>query len=173
MHTLFEGVSPLLLNQLFGYLISNHFVTLDEINSEIKRVCSDYSEVDTLPSRVFFDNGRFHFKQKGYINFFLCLNFNYLFVYIFTAAQMKTLVRYLPFAIGRKIPDQDAHWTCFLTYWEICNIALAYEVKKEDSTHLGWLIQVFLEMFKSLYGDTVNLTPKMHQLIHFSEQMLR
>lgn len=50
MHTLFEGVSPLLLNQLFDYLVSNHFVTLEEINSEMKQMCSGYSEVDTIPS---------------------------------------------------------------------------------------------------------------------------
>ncbi len=86
---------------------------------------------------------------------------------------MKTLVRYLPLAIGFSIPDEDSHWSCFLTYWEICNMALAYSVTAEDSSHLGWLVEVFLEMFTALYGDTVNLTPKMHHLVHLPEQMLR
>lgn len=100
--------------------------------------------------------------------YIVCLvNFNYL---IMTAAQMKTLVRYLPLAIGQNVPVQVEHWACFVVYWEICNVALAFEITEEDSSHLEWLVEVFLEMFKSLYGDTVNFT---HQLIHLASQMLR
>ena len=96
----------------------------------------------------------------------------YVHVFLYTASQMKTLVRLLPLSIGGYVPEEDEHWSCFLIFWEICNRSLAFEVTKEDAGHLSWLAEAFLESFTSLYSlDSV--TPKMHQMVHFPEQVLR
>ena len=68
MHSLFEGVSTHLLNQLFHHLIDDGIITLEEVNSEVKKLCSGYSDFDTMPAPVYRDGGsqsKFHFKQKG------------------------------------------------------------------------------------------------------------
>ena len=186
MHSLFEGVSTHLLNQLFHHLIDDGIITLEEVNSEVKKLCSGYSDVDTMPAPVYRDGGsqsKFHFKQKGmcvslsgtmFLIHSTCSTNSPYVIVLSTASQMKTLVRYLPLAIGDKVSDEDEHWTCFLTFWEICNVALAFEVRQEDAVHLGWLVQIFLEMFQSLYCEQqVTITPKMHHLVHLPDQMLR
>ena len=58
MHSLFEGVSTHLLNQLFHHLIDDGIITLEEVNSEVKKLCSGYSDVDTMPAPVYRD-GRY------------------------------------------------------------------------------------------------------------------
>ena len=84
-----------------------------------------------------------------------------------------TLVKFLPLAIGESIPEGDEHWSCFLVFWEICKISLAFEIREEDAGHLGWLVAIFLEMFSFLYSEGVNITPKMHHLVHLPDQILR
>lgn len=45
------------------------------------------------------------------------------------------------------------------------------EVTQNDSLHLAWLVQTYLESFKDLYGGS-SITPKMHHLVHLPEQIL-
>ena len=64
MHSLFEGVSTHLLNQLFHHLINDDILDLDEINREVNKICLGYS----MPAPVYRDGrsqSEFHFKQKG------------------------------------------------------------------------------------------------------------
>ena len=68
MHTLFEGVSTHLLNQLFKHLVDDGIVTLNDINEEVSKLCTGYSEYDFMPAPVYRDcgsNSNFHFRQKG------------------------------------------------------------------------------------------------------------
>ena len=83
---------------------------------------------------------------------------------------MMTLVRHLPLFIGDWIDHDDDHWECFLLLWDICSVVCSFEVTTDDATHLGWLIETYLEAFTSLYGTSV--TPKMHYLVHLPKQML-
>ena len=83
---------------------------------------------------------------------------------------MMTLVRLLPLMIGKFIEQDDDHWECFLKLWDICSIACAFEVVKEEAVHLIWLTEMYLEAFKSLYSTSV--TPKMHYLVHLPQQIL-
>ena len=65
MHTLFEGVVPVALNQLFKHIVDNQFITLQSINDNISHYCSDSS---TKPAIIYRDGGvctSFVFKQKG------------------------------------------------------------------------------------------------------------
>ena len=92
---------------------------------------------------------------------------------LFTASQVKNLVRILPLAIGEYIPEDDQHWLCFLLFWDICNMALSFAVMVKDAGHLAWTVEAFVESFKSLYLNEASITPKMHQLVHLPEQIIR
>ena len=175
MHSIFEGVSSLLLNQLFQWLINvKTIVSLDVVNNELQKLCDGYSEIDSKPAPVYRDKSKtnFHFKQKGSLMFLVSIQPPSI-EYYFIASQMKTLVRYLPAAIGKFIPEDDDHWACFLLFWEICNLSLAFKITKKLADHMEWLVEAFLESFSSLYSAEVNMTPKLHHLVHFPEQILR
>ena len=130
-----------------------------------------YIEIE-VPIQIFISSK----KVVMHVNFCVyCTNYRCLYVLslLFIATQIKTLVRYLPLAIGCRVSEDDQHWTCFLIFWEICAIALSFEVRKEEALHLGWLTKAFLELFHDLYCEEVNITPKMHQLVHLPQQILR
>lgn len=82
-----------------------------------------------------------------------------------TASQAMTLAHLSPFMIGDLVPGDDEHWDCFLTLWDICSIACAYEIAVADAAHLAWLVQIYLESFAQLY-TVVSVPPKVHFLIH-------
>ena len=46
---------------------------------------------------------------------------------------MMTLMRLLPFMIGKFIDFDDDHWECFLMLCTICNLVCAFEATLEDS----------------------------------------
>lgn len=73
--------------------------------------------------------------------------------------------------IGSYVPSDDEHWECFLLLWDICSMVCAYEMTSEDSVHLAWLVQTYLECFTHLYGED-RITPKMHHLVHLPEQII-
>ena len=90
---------------------------------------------------------------------------------VFVASQMMTLIRLLPFMIGGFV-DEDDHWNCFLLLWDISTMACAYSVTENDALQLAWVVEMYLESYKDLYGDST-ITPKMHHLVHLPEQIMR
>ena len=46
---------------------------------------------------------------------------------------------------------------CFLKLWDICSIACAFEVVKEEAVHLMWLTEMYLEA-----SDVVTRTTAVH-----------
>jgi hypothetical protein len=132
MHTLFEGVVPHYLNELFKHLIDDDVVSLQYINQSLGLICGDGST--SKPATIFREGGngtRFIFRQK--------------------ASQMESIIRFLPLSIGADIPEDDRHWECLMILWDICNISLAFEVTPEDAGHMSWLAELFLESFSTLY----------------------
>lgn len=87
------------------------------------------------------------------------------------ASQVMTLTRLLPFIIGEYVASDDEHWECFLLLWDISSMACAFEVSESDATHLAWLVETYLEGYKSLYETS--LIPKMHYLVHLPQQIIK
>lgn len=83
---------------------------------------------------------------------------------------MMTLVRLLPFILGKYIQENDEHWDLFLSLWDICAVITTFKVTHELSTKLAWMVEAYLEGIVDLYGSKA-ITPKMHQLVHLQEQM--
>ena len=78
---------------------------------------------------------------------------------------MMTLLRLLPFMIGKMIEEDDDHWQRFLLLWDIGSLVNSFEVTQRDTVHLAWLVKMYLSSFKQLYPD-VSIIPKMHYLVH-------
>lgn len=91
--------------------------------------------------------------------------------FVYVTSQMITLVRLLPLMVGHLINEDDDHWMCFLTLWDICGMVLSFQSTEIDSVHLSWLVEVYLEAFRQLYNDA-SVIPKLHYLVHLPQQMM-
>lgn len=88
-----------------------------------------------------------------------------------SASQMMTLIIELPMIIGDKIPLDDKQWKSLLLLIKICKIALAPSCSKDMVCYLRGLTEEELGTFKLFYPGE-NITPKMHNLLHYPSQIL-
>ena len=173
MHTIFEGVATLHLQALLHYLIDNKkSITLVQLNTTLRT--HKYQSSETKPSPIKEDNdGSYHIKQTGmyivHVQYIAIFMFYLTCTYI--ASQMMTLIHLLPFLIGHYI-EYDDHWECYLLLLSVCDMCCAFEVQPDDPAKLSWLVQMYLESFASLYSSTHSITPKMHYMTHFPQQMI-
>lgn len=86
------------------------------------------------------------------------------------AAQMWTLARFLPLAIGHLVPNNEPHWYNFLRLLEIMDILFARKVSKEDCGYLESLISDHHIAFCQLYDQPI--TPKLHSMVHIPRLIL-
>ena len=82
---------------------------------------------------------------------------------------MWLLGRLLPLMVGSYVPEDDAHWICFLNSLRILCIATAFEITEDAIAVLSMLIEDYLHQFNELYPNSV--TPKMHYLLHLPCQI--
>ena len=82
---------------------------------------------------------------------------------------MWLLGRLLPVMVGKYVPDNDMHWSCYLQLLRILAVTTAIEVTYETPSVLSLLIRDYLVTFKSLHPNS--FTPKVHYLLHLPLQM--
>ena len=71
--------------------------------------------------------------------------------------------------IGDLVPEDDQKWECFLLLLEI----VKHCTSRVTSTKAAAIVAALVDQnFKNSYPGT-NLTPKIHYMVHFSEQLLR
>jgi len=97
---------------------------------------------------------------------------NYLYLFIYTAAQMWCLARLLPLMIGHKVPKNDRHWLNFLQMLDIIDIVFAPVITQDQIAFLRIIIKEHHESFVQLYPHC-NITPKLHYMIHYPHWMSR
>ena len=85
--------------------------------------------------------------------------------------QMWTLGRYLPFAIGHLIPEDNEYWENYLRLLEIIDIVFARKVPMDECGYLESLIRDHHTSFKELYPEA-SITMKMHSMIHMPRLIL-
>ena len=88
------------------------------------------------------------------------------------AMQMWTMGRFLPFAIGHLVPEDDKNWENFLCLLEIVDILFARRISEDQCGYLEALISDHHSTFKELYPDA-SITMKLHSLIHMPRLILK
>ena len=88
------------------------------------------------------------------------------------ASQAWTLAVILPLIIGHKIPHEDIHWECFLLLVQIIQLCTAKVSSLSSALFLASLVDQHHQMFVDCYPG-VNVLPKMHYMVHLSDQILR
>jgi hypothetical protein len=89
-----------------------------------------------------------------------------------SASQCWTLGRYLPLIIGDLVPIDDINWRCFLYLHDILGICMSPCISAVTISYLSELIAIHHKVFRECYSS-VNITPKLHYLIHIPEQIRR
>lgn len=90
----------------------------------------------------------------------------------YEAAQMWTLGRFLPFAIGHMILEGDENWSNFLRLLEIMDILFSRRIRVDECGFLESLISDHHLCFRDLYPD-VPITMKMHSMVHMPQNILK
>lgn len=85
---------------------------------------------------------------------------------------MWTLATCLPLIIGHYVPEDDIHWECYLLLVQISKYCTAKVTSKVSVAYLRALIDQHHQEFRKCYPDA-SITPKMHYMVHFPQQMLR
>ena len=85
--------------------------------------------------------------------------------------QMWTLARFLPLIIGQLIPEENKFWLNFLRLLDIMDILFSTSLSPEDCGYLEALISDHHTCFFELYSS-LNVTPKLHNLIHMPRLIL-
>ena len=71
--------------------------------------------------------------------------------------------------VGKYVLDNDTHWKCYVQLLRILTVSMAIEVTEDTISVLSLLTRDYLEMFNSLYPDSI--TPKLHYLLHLPRQI--
>ena len=152
MHDIMEGAAPTEIKLLFSHCFASKYFTLNDYNKFLLSFNFGYSFNDKpLPilSTVFTTDT----SLKS------------------SASQMITLLRNLPFIIGRYIPEGDQNWTCFLLLRKILDICLCPVLPQSISATLSVLINDHHTLFVTLYGKNKYI-PKMHFMVHYPIQII-
>ena len=85
---------------------------------------------------------------------------------------MWLLGRILPFIVGNRVPNNDAHWLNYTALLTIVDLLLAPELTEDDCAHLSVLIDEHHQEFIDLY-PRASVTPKIHYLVHMARLILK
>jgi hypothetical protein len=174
MHVLLEGVVTREIRILLHHCIHEGYIMLAALNRQIKEIILDTKkkrivlhrylgrpliEITSWDREILYD-----FEWLGILSDCLIL--------VYIASQSWCLAVTLPLLIGDVVPETDLHYQCFLTLLTILSISMAHTMHTDDACLLAATIANHHYRFHQLYpGETV--TPKMHYMIHFPQQLLK
>lgn len=151
MHDMLEGVCPYEVKLLLNHFIfSDKFISLSEVNQQIKSFHYSFTDKKNKPSVLAYDrlqNAADHkLGQK--------------------AAQMWCLVRMLPFLIGDRIPQGNVHYDLLLFLLQCMDIIYASCITSGQTVYLKHLISEHHAHFKRIFPES-NMINKHHHMVHY------
>ena len=149
MHDLFESVIPYELKLLIGYCINKSYFSIHTLNHRLSAFDFGYSEIGDRPASI---DSEAKLRQ--------------------TASQNLLLARIFPLLVGDLVPRGNSNWDCLLKLLKICEICTAPILSADSAAYLEILVEEHHTLFKIVYPG-VSITPKMHFMIHFSQQILK
>lgn len=155
MHVLFEGVIPLETKLMLRVFIwDKKYFTLSFLNDRIQNFSYGKRESQNKPPKPI---EKKHLESTG--------SKMHL-----SAVQMWMLAIYLPLIIGDKVDHEDHHWECYLLLLEITMHCTAHGISASTPYYVTALIEQHYRAFKVCY-PTINMTPKLHYILHFPRLM--
>lgn len=158
MHIFLEGVLAYEIKLLLNYYISDiKAFGLSDLNNRIQQFCYGYSNSKNKPSLILERD----LEKTASTNLGQ------------SASQMWLLSTVLPFILAEFVDTTTDHWRCLISIIELMSLCLAHKISLTTIVYLKRAIKVHLQLFKSLYGNMCNITPKQHYLIHLPSLILK
>ena len=158
MHVFLEGVLAYEIKLLLNYYINTiKAFGLPDLNNRIQQFSYGYSNSKNKPSFILERD----LEKKASTNLGQ------------SASQMWLLSTVLPFILAEFVDTTTDQWKCFISIIEIMSLCFAHKISLETIVYLERAIKEHLQLFKSLYGNTSNITPKQHYLIHLPSLILK
>lgn len=158
MHVFLEGVLAYEIKLLLNYYINTiKAFGLPDLNNRIQQFSYGYSNSKNKPSFILERD----LEKKASTNLGQ------------SASQMWLLSTVLPFILAEFVDTTTDQWRCFISIIEIMSLCFAHKISLETIVYLKRAIKEHLQLFKSLYGNTSNITPKQHYLIHLPSLILK
>ena len=148
MHVLLEGSVQYELRYILEQFFNDGQIIVPQLNSLFDNFNLGYLE----ESNIF--GGNVHYKLRQ------------------TAEQAHIFLKYLPFALDEYIDKENPYYKLMTQLLLIVHICFAPVISKKSIGKLKDLIEMHLKKFKELF-PTVNITPKMHYMIHIPQQRLQ
>ncbi|KAL1448461.1 hypothetical protein WDU94_000542 [Cyamophila willieti] len=149
LHDFLEGVCRYTLSVVVMRLVDSKLVTLDTLISKIDSF--DYGpDNSSKPTNAILKEGS-SIRIKT------------------SAAEMLTLVRYLPLIAGSYVPEDNDFWSLLLSLRELLDKLMSPRIYKSTVDQCRGLIRDFLLEYKTVAKKP--LTPKFHFLIHYPRIM--
>ena len=146
MHDLLEGAVPHVLKLIIKTLHSEGIVTLSQLNTELQKFAFGQNDRSSKPVSI-----SQRVLQDGSI--------------AGKAVEKWTLMRVLPFLIGKFVPEDNACWKLYLLLRLIADIVLSPAAGPSWISYLETIVSSFLTDFKPLFPE--KFTPKIHFLVHY------
>jgi len=137
MHDQLEGVSCDVIECVLRYCMSQSFITVDFLNSQIENFPYCGHDKVNKPDVI---GEAIKYRQ--------------------TAAKCRCLLRLLPAMIGSKIPQGDNKWEVLLLLLDIHNLVFCPTMSEADTFLLDDLVEDFLRKFCAEFPGE-NIKPKM------------
>ena len=88
-----------------------------------------------------------------------------------SASEMANLVKYFSLIVGDLVPYDNEAWGYYLVLQQILEILLKKQITRDTIDYLDKLINEHHSLYISLSGEL--LKPKFHNMLHYSECLLR
>lgn len=149
MHDCNEGILPLLLETLFGYVINKNIATKRKIIVLVRDFNYGHLRKQEKPSPISFE--RVHLGQS--------------------ACQMYFLFIHIPFILISFKEELDDVWIAIESMLKIMQIIYSKEIPENEVSRLEGLITLHMSKAKELLG--VKFIPKYHFLLHYPNVIRR
>lgn len=149
MHDLFEGIVPREIALCLTVLISKKYFTLADLNRAIKNFPFKWNDKTNCPHTV-----PLTFSKRSSIGG--------------NAHENWSLLRFLPFLIGNRVPVSEPAWEILNGLKDIVDLVVAPFHTKESIAYLQFKISEHRMVFQEVFPDT-KLLPKHHYLEHYPE----
>lgn len=149
LHDLFEGIVPFEVALCLNVLIKGKYFTLEELNRSIKEFPYRWADKTDAPQTV---PQRFATKKTVGGN----------------AHENWSLLRFLPFLVGAKIPENEPAWQVLLNLKDIVELVLSSVHTEETICFLDSKISEHRHRFQDVFPQE-KLTPKHYFLEHYPQ----
>ena len=155
MHVLLEGAVQYELRYILQTFFNDGFCALKQLNNVFAGLYLGYIDERNRPppirETVFNGDERYKMKQ--------------------TAEQARIYLKHLPFVLSGLVPHECPHYKLIVELMFIVLLCFSPVISKQRVQELQGAIENHLKNFKELFPG-VNITPKMHYMVHIPEQIM-